>query len=340
MELVAAELRIVEALENAPNGLRNGELQKRANLHPSNLSKFLKRLQTSGLVYRDPETRRYKPMPLSRTVSNTTEMDIITRDASKKLTLKLTSNADDIFWVGIFPIEASIYLSPEVSQMVNDLKKDTGDLNQAKDTVFRYAVRPVETLFERLFFYKFNSLAKDYFTALCQQDSGAKFWNTPISQMEKQPFAKMISILKEQYATIDSSRYNLSHLLDFNAAIVVKVWSQALANHSEDVKNRIAMNLLIDMERGLDGLAHLMGRKLIVMPLMAYLSLMAKTGLLSKEDFEQVCQAKSIEGLGRAVRRLAFRYYVKIYHEKPNMDTLRRIQQSVSELERRFDQTK
>ena len=340
--MVAAETRILEALQKPPNGLLNAELQKIPGLYPSNLSKFLKRLQAKGLVQRDPETRRYRATPSGKSVSNVTEMDIITRDnQNKKLTLKLRSNADDIYWIGIFPVEATVYLSPEIENLIRDVKSDKVGVSQAKDTVFRYAVRPVETFFERLLFLRLGAFVEDYRNDLRQQNNGTNLWNSRVSQ--NATFTEIIAAFRKQHNAIDSSKYRLSHLLDFNAAIVVKVWREGLDENLEDVKNRILVHQLADVKEALDEVARLKdrgSRKLFVMPLIAWLGAITKMGLLSAEEFDRICQAKSVKGINAVVMTLATNYYAKVYREKPSMETLRKIQQPTGELERILNQAR
>jgi DNA-binding HxlR family transcriptional regulator len=347
-KLVEAEVRILEALREArPNeyGLTNKELQKIPGLFPSNLSKFLKRLQASGLVQRDPETRRYRATPSGKSVSNATEMDIITRDnQNKKLTLKLKSNADDIYWIGIFPVEATIYLSPEIESLIRDVKSHKADVYQAKDTVFRYAVRPVETHFERLFFLRLSTFIENYIKDLRQQNNGTNLWSSSISQ--NATFTKLIPTLRKQHNAIDSSKYGLSRLLDFNAAILVKVWKEGIAANLEDVKDRIVVHVLVDVKQALDEAAHLRrvkdqaSRNVLVMTVIVWLGAITKMGLLSAEEFDRVCQAKSVKGINTVVTMLATNYYAKVYHGRPNMETLRKIQQPTGELERILNQAR
>jgi hypothetical protein len=303
------------------------------------LSKFLKRLQASGLVQRDPNTRRYKATPLGESVSNVTEMDIITRDnQNKKLTLKLRSNADDIYWIGIFPVEASIYISPEIENLIADLKRDKVSVSEAKDTVFRYAVRPVETFFERLFFLRLSTFIEDYLKELRQQSNGTNLWSSNISK--KATFTELTHALGRQQNAIHSSKYGLSRLLDFNAAIVVKVWKEGLTANLEDVKNRILVHLLVEVKQALDEAARLRrvkdqaSRNIIVMTTFVWLGAITKMGLLSRAEFDQICRAKSVKGINAVVTMLATNYYAKIYHERPSMETLRKMQEPTGELER------
>jgi hypothetical protein len=342
IKLGVATTRILEALQKAPDGLTYTELLELPGLYPSNLSKFLIRLQGNGLVQKDPKTRTYRATPSGKSVSNATEMDIITRDGQKKkLTLKLKSNADDIYWISIFPVEASIYLSPEIENLIRDVKNDKVDAYRAKDTVFRYAVRPVETFFERLFFLRLSTFIETYFNDMHQQNSGTNLWNSSISK--KATLTELIHTLRRQHNAIDSSKYGLSRLLDFNAAIVVKVCKEGLTANLEDVRNRILVHQLVDVKQALDEVARLKdegGRKIFVMPLIAWLGAITRMGLLSTEEFDRICQAKSVKGINAVVKALATNYYAKVYGEKPSMETLRRIQEPTGQLERILNQAR
>jgi hypothetical protein len=179
---------------------------------------------------------------------------------------------------------------------------------------------------------------------LRQQNNGTNLWSSSISQ--NATFTELLPALRKQHDTIDSSKYGLSRLLDFNAAMVVKVWKERLAANLEDVKNRIVVHLLIEIKQAIDKATRLRrvkdqaSRNILLMAIIVWLGAITKMGLLSTEEFDRICQAKSVKGINAVVTRLATSYYAKVYCEKPNMETLRKIQEPTGQLERILNQAR
>jgi hypothetical protein len=126
----------------------------------------------------------------------------------------------------------------------------------------------------------------------------------------------------------------------------VKVWKERLAANLEDVKNRIVVHLLIEIKQAIDEAARLRlvkdqaSRNILVMAVIVWLGAITKMGLLSTEEFDRICQAKSVKGINIVVTMLANEYYVKVYRGKPNLETLRKIQQPTGQLERILNQAR
>jgi hypothetical protein len=76
------------------------------------------------------------------------------------------------------------------------------------------------------------------------------------------------------------------------------------------------------------------------MAVIVWLGAITKMGLLSTEEFDRICQAKSVKGIKAVVTSLGTDYYAKIYHERPSMETLRRIQEPTGQLERILNQAR
>src|SRR5208282_5671095 len=301
----SAEYRILEALEEAEEkgGLSNTDLRLKVDgMYPSNLSKFLKRLQTNHLIERDIVTRKYRIMESGENaLHKRDDVQIITsnrRILESELQPNYPEYPNEIGPV-LMPMTAAVYLSPEIESMINDTSEGSRTANQdAKKVILAELAEPTVQLFEEMLVRRFKNLSTDLLAYRIQKMSPAdrkKYFQSYHQRIGKSilpPDEHTIEVMEQLYMEHrlppEGPDLSIENVLNYEAALVVQVSRERLRKDLQAIKDRLAWRLLSDL---IQNPSHLMDHILVAM---------AKTGIMSSDECKAYFKARH-EKSGRRV---------------------------------------
>jgi hypothetical protein len=252
--------------------------------------------------------------------------DILILSRTGKLLRREIQPNRDLAAPRIFPIEASIYLSPEIERLVEDTAEElvaskgpSIKNEEAKDALLAEIADPLAAHFDTLFLQRFFGLAEDWRVYRVQQMEREKRreylheFHYPITHFgrsanARQQTERTLDQLEKQYMAQKFPERGPPSLafetvLDFEAAVVVSVSRERLKKDATAIRNRFALYLLSLAIPG--GLRDTM---MVRLPA-GGLGAMAEAGIITDEEFEQFRQAKTERQRVKVLQNMWRKYY-------------------------------
>jgi hypothetical protein len=315
LQLGESESRILQELKNAgEKGLSNKELLKIPGMFPSNLSKFLKRLQapTEPLIERDVKTRRYRILKAGGEVLNTRdEILIISKnrrlewfDIPSRPPIPPEKGPDLGLGPYILPARTSTYSSSieeEDTRVYLDFLHffHTGRVPENPELE---VVDSIVSDLEMFFIFRFARLAKDYDVYRVQQmpqrerRAHLRMLAGPYQPREK--LREAVDKLEAEYMKKEfpTGPPDLSsdNILDYEGAFLVTISREAIRKDAEKIKKKL---LLTALTVGIPGIS----RDQIILA-------MGKAGIITDEEARRYFRAKGTIARYRCAEKLRKAY--------------------------------
>jgi len=180
--LSSGERRILEELQRAKDRhagnpserewLSNKRLLELADMFPSNLAKFLRRLRVErGFIERDPETREYMILELGVAgLKRSDDMGI--SFASKNAYFKDLEPSNEVVAPRILPVQAAVYMNEEIATATEEVAKQEGvKTTEVRDRLLSDLARETASAFEEMLRQRFYRLVDSWETYKIQQMS-------------------------------------------------------------------------------------------------------------------------------------------------------------------------
>jgi DNA-binding MarR family transcriptional regulator len=338
--LAPGKQKILDALgetqqrPNATQGLTFGDLLERTGLDRSILSQYLKDLQDAELIERTTN-RRYLILDQGRQALVRRD-DVLVISRSGKVLRKEIQPSNDVLAPRVFPVDASIYVNPEIEQLIEEAAEELeGTVNpdgtkppvskeEAIRTVLAEITEPIVTAFDTMFLRRFYKLAEDWRVYRIQQMQPAErrdylrgfhHWIMP-ARRDANARTEMESTLNQLESQYMHQTFpeggppplSFKTILDFEAAVVVSVSRDRLKNEATTIRNRFALLLLTFAINAGDGIPRLPP---------GALTAMSETGIITPEELEECRQAKGSTQRLRVLQRMSDKYYRLAWGKDP-----------------------
>jgi hypothetical protein len=314
-QLAPGEHKILKQLELGDASY--GDLKAGTGLADSILSEYLRRLQRVLLISRGPE-RKYRLLAEGRDALRRSD-DIAIVCKSGRLLQREIEPSEDYVSPRIFPIDVSIYVSPEVERVIEDNLEEmqaerAGRVgkDEPKQRLLVQVASDVSRIFEDLFYRRFTGMFDDWWVYRLQRMKPAerKSLLRRVHHLElprgsgphqRDQIERTLDEIDRMYMSRklaeSVSPPNLPSMMDFEAALVVSVSPAKLRRNAEKIKNRFAVHLL---SFAFD--SHYYAARI--------LQEMAEAGIITQEQFAEYDHAKN-----RTTKAWALRKLYRIYYE-------------------------
>jgi DNA-binding HxlR family transcriptional regulator len=312
--LAPGEQKILKQLEVANTAYK--DLRTSADLSDSILSEYLRRLQQSRLIRREPD-RKYSLVAEGRDALRRSD-DIAIVSKTGRLLLGEIEPRREYDHPCIFPIDVSIYVGPEIERRIEEIQEEpdmerTGPVSkdEAKQLLLVQAASEVSRIFEDLFYRRFAGMVDDWRVHSIQRMN-------PVERRAMLRRTHRIALLEANGSherelserTLDDIERmymrrklpdnvqppNLAAMMDFEAALVVSVSPAKLKKSAERVKNRFAL-FLLGLARDSDYSAP------------RILDDMTRAGIIPPQELQDYRTAKGGKQRSRVIQRLWAKYH-------------------------------
>ena len=310
-----SEDRILQELKSAGDkGLSNKDLLKIPGMFPSNLSKFLKRLQdpSQAVIERDVKSRRYRILDAGQDALNRKD-DMLIISRSKRSFSRELEPSDEIVAPRVLPVQASIYLNEQILAQSRMISRQEG-ISEAdvQKQILAELAESTAYAFEQMLRDKFYRLVQEWHTYHVQQMPRKKRreylgkvhpdWPLPLGGSTLDHVEA--EYMKEKFPE-GGPDMALKDFLDFEAALVVKVSRARIIEDLGEVKDRLVMRILADI-----------GDDNLYMDLNQVLPVMFSLGLITRNELRECLRGGGKRGRERVVHKLWDTYYERAWHKK------------------------
>ena len=319
--LSIGERKILEELQAAKDRheewVSNKSLSKLPNMFPSNLAKFLKRLRVErGLIERDPETGEYRILGLGlEALKRSDDMGI--SFASKRAKFRELEPSNDVVAPRIIPVQASVYLNEEIEAAAERVAEEEGlTWPEARDKLLFDLAEQTAYAFEQMLRERFYRLVDNWEVHTVRQMSppdrnkyfrgfGWVFDGKKVPLGEQERISLEESFRKEKLPAGEPD-LSIENILDFEAALIVKVSRTAIMKDLQGTKDRLTLRILSDFSN-----PDIRTYPDKTMPVMA------KAGLITQEEFQAYHKAKRTRDRENVLRKLWDAYFLKAWGKEP-----------------------
>lgn len=327
-ERILAELKKAQEAVETADGLKHKELLDRTGLARSILSQYLYDLQKIGLIERTLE-RKYRIKEAGNDVLRKRD-DVLIILGSKKVLQKEIEPSQHVDAPLVLPVDAAIYVSPEIEQLIEEAAdelegtarrygtKPPVSKEEAIRSVLAEITEPIAAHLDTMFLRRFLKLDEDRRAYQIQQMSPLARRKYFLDHYRIMPAGKDPNAQRKMKETLnDLERQYMDQkfpeggpppltfetVLDFEAAVVVKVSRERLKKDATAIRNRFALYLLsLAIPGGLQDTV-----KMRLLP--RGLSAMAEAGIITDEEFQQFRNAKNEKQRMKVIHDMGRKYY-------------------------------
>jgi hypothetical protein len=302
------ERKILEALDTAKNrSLLNKSLLSLPGMFPSNLAKFLRRLQERGLIERDIKTREYRILELGlEGLRRTDDMGI--SFTSKNAYFKELEPDNEMVAPRIVPVQATIYMNEEIAAAAKDVAREEGvKTTEARDRLLSSLAEQTAYAFEKMLLQRFYGLVDGWETYKIQQMSPAdRTGYLRAYGLDGELLEELGAYHMNQKLPQGGPDLSIENVLDFEAALIVKVSRTGIMKDLQHTKDRLTHRILNDFSN-----PDIRTYPDKTMPVMA------KAGLITQQELQAYQKAKRKRDRDRALTKLREDYFFKAWGKAP-----------------------
>lgn len=317
LQLGESKNRILQELNNAGDKGRSfKDLLMIPGMFPSNLSKFLKRLQdpSQSLVERDVNTRKYRILEAGEEALKRRD-DIVIISRTKRSFSRELKPSNEVVAPRVLPVQASIYLNEQIAAAADMIAREQGlSEPEVQKQILAELAEGTAYAFEQMLNEKFHRLVDDSRVYRVQQMPRNKRRDHLSKVHPGWPGVRLNGALldhveaeymKEKFPE-GGPNMTLEDLLDFEAALVVRISHASIMKDLQGIKNRFVMRILADIKN-----PELSTDPNEIMPVMGQL------GLITPSELEEYAKAAGTKrGRERVLDKLWEAYHERAWHKK------------------------